>query len=165
MVKFILVVAIAVCMVFCSPKVSASEPKLAIADQLPYHASVCKSSTLGTIRQHLCSGAIVNERWILTAAHCIVDYAKTLQVHVGSTQKYENGQTYKVAEVVYHDDFGISNPDTIKSNLAMLKTAEPIQLGKSIRGIAMEHKQIGDGVLATISGWKTVILNSLSTKV
>lgn len=80
-------------------------------------------------------------------------------------QYKKNGQNYKVVEVVYHDDFDFSYPDTIKSNLAMLKTAGLIQLGKNVREIAMEHKHIGDGVLATIRGWATVILNFISVKV
>lgn len=54
-------------------------------DRFPYLASVRK------VDQHVCTGALVHNRWVIVAAHCINNlYPKEVSVVLGSSNVVEN---------------------------------------------------------------------------
>lgn len=67
--------------------------------QFPYQAS------LRTIwSTHFCGGAILNTRWILSAAHCFV-FLEIPEIVTGSTRVSEGGWHYPVERIVIHPNY------------------------------------------------------------
>ncbi|KAK9758553.1 Trypsin [Popillia japonica] len=78
--------------------------KQAYEGQFPYQVSLQNTSKI-----HFCGGSILNEQWILTAAHCIPDMSpKQLLVYTGSVLKSSGGTWHEVAKIVSHKKFSMS---------------------------------------------------------
>lgn len=66
----------------------------------PYIAS------LRVLGNHKCGGAILNKRWIITAAHCLVKYEATMYtVVLGTTSLVTGGVAYRVSHGYIHPKY------------------------------------------------------------
>lgn len=69
-----------------------------------------------------CSGAILNEKWLLTPAKCLRN-AKTIRVDVGSVNINQPWRTVYPDSYTIHSQYDNTN-NLIKYNLALLRLAE-----------------------------------------
>ncbi|XP_059475295.1 trypsin-1-like [Neocloeon triangulifer] len=87
--------------------------------------------------RHACSGALISENWLLTAAHCVEGQLEPwLSIRLGSSSQYKSGQVSKVEIIQLHPRY---NPLNLDCNIALLKmesknvtensTIQPIKLG------------------------------------
>lgn len=87
-------------------------------DQL-YYARIGRRSTVGRITWN-CGGAIIERRWILTSANCVVQIPDTqFVVAVGARSIEDHGTTMPVDRVFQHPQYDAS---THKNDIGLVRT-------------------------------------------
>ena len=119
-------------------------------NEVPWQVSLQKSS-------HTCGGSIINNRWILSAAHCFsVSTPSSWRVIAGkhNLRKTDDTEvTYKVEKIIKHEKYASSKSN--QNDIALMKLAEDVEFNADIQPVclpAADYMDVtGDQVLAT--GW------------
>uniref|UniRef100_A0A182T724 trypsin n=1 Tax=Anopheles maculatus TaxID=74869 RepID=A0A182T724_9DIPT len=115
--------------------------------ETPYQVS------LQYFRHHRCGGSVLNNKWVLTAAHCTVGLtASTLTVRVGSSEHADGGTVVRVARIVEHPNYDDS---TIDHDYSLLELESELTFSDKVQPVALpeQDEQVEDGTMATVSGW------------
>lgn len=139
------------------------------ADQFPWQAAIIFDSADPYNSLH-CGGSIINERWILTAAHCSNDGAGYVVV---GTQDLEDTTTAQIIEIEQwhpHPDYvdeGETDPSKVifDNDIALIELATPIDLDACGSHCALiepvtdnnESNVMGLSSDAYVSGWGETI--------
>jgi trypsin len=123
--------------------------------EFPFQVSLRSVAALGLT--HFCGGSIVNENFVLTAAHCCAGQL-ALAVHVvaGGTKLYVNEgveQRVNVAKILAHEDYDSS---TITNDICLLKLSESLDLsGSEIQAVTLptQGQDTPAGTAAVVTGW------------
>jgi secreted trypsin-like serine protease len=134
--------------------------KLAPAGEFPWQASLGVSWIDDPYSAHFCGGSIISDRWIVTAAHCLVDTSpKDVIVTVGTHKLGYGGARHSVNRVIVKKDYDRSNSD---NDIALLELVKPVALGSGVSTVALmtpalEATEAADGVLARAVGWGALV--------
>jgi secreted trypsin-like serine protease len=102
-----------------------------------------------------CAGTILNEYWILTAAHCAVPASNAVIEYNASFLRGINNteNTVPVEEFIIHEDFDF---DTITNDIGLIKLKEPIDTSfhqDPFAKLAMPGSYYATGTPAVVAGW------------
>ncbi|XP_074099295.1 mite allergen Der p 3-like [Cotesia typhae] len=124
--------------------------------EFKFFVSLAKNRTL------LCGGAIVDERHVITAAHCFANFTQTkinkTVVISGITDFQIGGKKHSIEKIFSHPNFDETNP-TSTNDIAIVKTKQKIQLGDNqpksapARSVALASGPIESGKNVTAIGF------------
>ncbi|XP_065341592.1 trypsin-1-like [Cloeon dipterum] len=103
---------------------------------------------------HSCGGSIVNENYILTAAHCVDgDTPDLYTIYAGSVDLEGNGVAINAAEFKVHEGYNPFN--NYIDDIALIRLATPLTFDENIQPVSLpEQLQESDGgTSATVIGW------------
>jgi len=123
--------------------------------EFPWQASVRRKST----NSHFCGASIINERWILTAAHCMAGETPAIvSVVIGDHTRNDNTNTVRqsmnVASIHSHPQY---NPRTLVNDISLIKLSDPISFNQDIQPICGPDNALTyNHWLTYCSGWGTL---------
>ena len=126
--------------------------------QFPWHVAIDQISESGALSRH-CGGTIVNERFILTAAHCFVGKKlknEQLRVQVGKHDMKadeKHSRIYKIAKIIIHDFY---DPNTFDNDIALVMVSEQIEYGKFVQPVCFDlqpNEILQPSTECKVAGW------------
>uniref|UniRef100_A0A3Q3KAJ3 Inactive serine protease PAMR1 n=1 Tax=Monopterus albus TaxID=43700 RepID=A0A3Q3KAJ3_MONAL len=154
----------------------------------PWLAAIYRRSTIGTETkdgaagtgiyneasdwQLVCSGALVNQRSVVVAAHCVTDLGKVypldsavIKVVVGKHYRDDGRESkvlqhLRVASIVVHPNY---DPNILDSDIAVVKLMDKARIGEKVLPLCLSESQkeemtSGQGL---VTGWSPLPDSSL----
>ncbi|KAJ2953895.1 hypothetical protein O0L34_g1526 [Tuta absoluta] len=123
-------------------------------EDFPHSAFIGISCVTSTTEIYICGGSIVNQNFILSAAHCFYSCdmkRSTVMVSVGMAD-YSEAPTYSVEDITMHDKF---NAKTVKNDIALLKLSNDLKFNRNVKRISI-MKRPPAYTFAEVAGWGLV---------
>lgn len=141
----------------------------AVAGQFPWQVSLGVSWIAEPYEAHFCGGSIYNERWIITAAHCVDGTApQEVLVTAGTHNLASGGQRVNLRKILIKAGYVAAQSG---SDIALLELLRPLKLdGTNARAIdiaasGVDLQELPDGTNATVSGFGTTSEGGQTTAV
>jgi secreted trypsin-like serine protease len=137
-----------------APKIIGGKP--AAPGEYPWQVSLVVSWIADPNQGHFCGGTIYNNKWIVTAAHCLVG-VRAADVHVvaGTNFLMPGVNRVNAARLIVHKNYKASTSD---EDIALIELRSPLALGTTMQPIALldpteEPSVLVQDKILTVTGW------------
>uniref|UniRef100_A0A673JFH6 Peptidase S1 domain-containing protein n=1 Tax=Sinocyclocheilus rhinocerous TaxID=307959 RepID=A0A673JFH6_9TELE len=158
----------------CSPGEGTARPQNFTEIHWPWHAAIYTRLYNGEedkewIKkdqgwQLVCSGALVNQHWVVVAAHCVTEPGQTealstddLNVVMGKhylsdLRENKRLQHIQISQIYIHSNY---DPHVLDSDLAILKLADKARISEYVSPVCLPRLQGGEVTAkqAFLTGW------------
>ncbi|KAH8024257.1 hypothetical protein HPB51_022376 [Rhipicephalus microplus] len=111
--------------------------------------------------QHFCGGAILNKRWIITAAHCLRSKpprsfsVRLGEYSIGKTEEDHEPQDIRLVRYIIHPMY--SQPKRYNNDVALLELAQDVKFNRYVIPICLPEGPLELlGKSATVAGWGNI---------
>uniref|UniRef100_A0A8C5IHG4 Chymotrypsin like n=1 Tax=Junco hyemalis TaxID=40217 RepID=A0A8C5IHG4_JUNHY len=140
-----------------SPSVAYSERIVngqnAVPGSWPWQVSL--QTTTGS---HFCGGSLINQYWVVTAAHCNFN-PRSHVVVLGEYSLTSNSEPVQVKTAITNPGW---NPNTMNNDITLLRLSTPAQLGARVSTICLAPANLAlpSNAWAVTTGWGRTNPNS-----
>ena len=115
--------------------------------QRPYQAAIFVNGQFNG------GGVILNNQWILTAAHVVYGHsASSISVSTGYTNLNNDPNHSSVSQVIMYPNYNISN--SAINDIALIKLSSSLAFSSKRKPITVSNStSYANGTTATVSGW------------
>jgi len=114
--------------------------------QAPYQCSLQQNG------RHFCGCAIIEEQWILSAAHCLVIGINGVQILVGTNDLKSGGVRYTPKKYIIHENYGKPN---FANDIGLIQV-DKIEFNEKVQPIKYSSKFVEGGTELFATGWGRV---------
>ncbi|XP_025986026.2 chymotrypsin-2 isoform X2 [Solenopsis invicta] len=117
--------------------------------EIPYQVSLQDKNNFG---RHFCGGSILDENYVITAAHCVdIKQEEDLKVVAGTIDLDSPKSSHDVERIIKHKEY---NPkDSWKNDIALLKVTPPFKESRTIKPVTLRLTNVETYDSAVVSGW------------
>ena len=125
----------------------------------PWMASL-KHFKNNLVQDHFCAGSLIYEKYILTAAHCLLgldttNFVAVLGLHyLNDSSDTALSNTYAISEIILHENYNQKDPNY---DIALLKLSRKVATSKYVWPICLPDSNIeSDSIVnkfAIVAGW------------
>ena len=103
---------------------------------------------------HFCGGSVLNENYVITAAHCTVGKSpRAIKIVAGTINLAEGGSEHLAEKIIIHEKYSAS--DSWINDISLIKVKTPFLKSKVLSFVPLPSPDyvIKANDVATVSGW------------
>ncbi|XP_023246672.1 trypsin-1-like [Copidosoma floridanum] len=116
--------------------------------ELPFQASLQRGG------RAYCGGSVINEYYVVTAAHCLArKQASSLTVIVGTINWQKPGYVHQVEKIIVHSKF--TSKGSFENDIGLVEVKTPFQFSFILQPVLLPtlDEEVATNSIAIVSGW------------